>query len=64
MLALPEMVVVFVPKEKITLGRWEHLTAEEKPKSYRYGFIPESATVTKFNRNIKVERGKPLKRET
>lgn len=27
MLALSVMKVVFVLKEKITLGRWEHLTA-------------------------------------
>jgi len=29
MLALSEMKVVFVPKEKITLGREESLTAED-----------------------------------
>ena len=29
MLAQPAMAVVFVPDEKINLGRWEHLTAEQ-----------------------------------
>lgn len=33
MLALSEMIVVFVPEEKITLGRWEHLTAERNLSS-------------------------------
>lgn len=51
MLAPSVMMVVFVPKEKITLGRWEHLTAESN-LSLRYGEGPESATVTELNRNI------------
>ena len=34
-----------------------------RPKG-NYGGAPESATVTKFMGNHKVERGKPHKRET
>lgn len=45
MLAQPVMAVVFVLKEKITLGRWEHLTAKRN-LSRRYGLTFESATVT------------------
>ena len=35
----------------------------ERPKG-NYGGVPESATVTEFVGNGKVERGKPHKRET
>ena len=47
MLAQAEMSVVFVPKEKITLGRKECLTAESEPKSQDMVMIFISATVTK-----------------
>lgn len=48
MLALAEMLVVFVLEEEITLGRQECLTAESRPKSLRDMVkIFKSATVTK-----------------
>ena len=45
MLALAAMPVVIVPDERINLGRWEHLTAEDD-LSQSIWSIPESATVT------------------
>ena len=45
MLALSAMIVVIVPEETITPGRWEHLTAK-RHLSRGYGEVSESATVT------------------
>ena len=63
MLAHSAMNVVITLVEKIRLGTLEKVTAEANLKIY-----PWRASLTchsdEFDRNIKVKRGKPLKRET
>ncbi len=47
MLALSEMIVVFVLDEPISQGIEASMTADRHPKG-NYGFRLESATVTEF----------------
>lgn len=46
MLAPSAMMVVFALAEKITLGIWEHITANRYLSCLQYGKDSESATVT------------------
>ena len=52
MLTKAEMLLVFVLREKITLGRKIFLTASKEPKFFKYGFSRyKSAIVTMSFRN-------------
>lgn len=63
MLALPAMVIVFVLDETINQGIEASITADLVLRVTMDDDC-KSATVTKFYGNVKVERGKPHKRET